>query len=160
MIELLGNVVPGGNNNLICEHRQDAVLAWTFKPPQLTAEREWFVRVAWDGSAGVACRLVGLEEPADPGSLVGGPIREAWAIASQAVTQLSAVGPAYLRILAEGQQYDPPDDDPAMALVLDTTGPGQLDRGPIGRNVDDELLPGIEREIRRHMGQRAFEGDA
>jgi Putative DNA-binding domain len=153
MIELLLEIVPGGTNNFIIEHRQDAVVGWTLEEPKFIGQGEWFVRAAWDGSIGVACRLVQVDT-SQPDSLVHGPIRQAWKIASGVVDQLAPVGPAYLRVSVDGRQFDPRDDERLVHT------PCQLDRGPIGRGVDDELLPGIEREIRRHMRERAFEGEA
>jgi hypothetical protein len=148
---------------IIAEHRQDAVIVWTEAQIRDPGDREWFLRAAWDGSVGVACRVADERSTLD--GLVDGPLREAWTAACVALATLSPVGAAYLRIKVDGAQFEPgsrhgEEDTEDLVLYLSTVAPGPVDRGPIGRTVDEALLPGIRRELERIEGGQAFEDDS
>ncbi len=163
MLDLLLETVPGtlghDGKDLLIDHRQDAVLAYPYRPTGTRGEGEWIVHVAWDGAVGVACRLVGVDQIARADSLVDYPIRKTWELAATSMKLLRPRGPAYLRIMLEGKQFDELRiAEPELPSNLSGWRPGWIDRGPIEISVSDEVLAGIEREVCRLLGyEKAFE---
>lgn len=166
MVELLLDTVPGtlgqDGKDLLIEHRQDAVLVYPYRPTATRSESEWVVHVAWDGSVGVACRQAGVNTVAKAEFLVDYPVRKAWEIAASTINLLSPRGPAYLRIMLEGKQFDEPRIvEPELSSNITGWRPGQIDRGPIDIAVSDEGLASVTREVCRLLGyERAYEPPA
>jgi hypothetical protein len=163
MMDLLLNTVPGflghDGKDLLVEHRQDAVLVYPYRPVAARSESEWVVHVAWDGSVGVACRQVGVDLVTKAEFLVDYPVRKAWELAASSMSLLQPRGPAYMRIMLRGKQFDEPRiAEPELSSSITGWRPGQIDRGPIDIAVSDEVLAGITREVCRLLGyERAFE---
>jgi hypothetical protein len=164
MIELLLDTVPGSRGSklgkdVLIDHRQDAVIAYPYGATQDIGAGEWVVHVAWDGSVGVACRVARVERVGHVESLVNEHIRKAWEISAKAIRLLGPRGPAYLQIVLGGKQFDEAkSDEPSLASNISGWQPGVIDRGPIEIAISDEILSGVEREIRRLLKfERVFE---
>jgi hypothetical protein len=167
MIELLLDTVPGSRGHqlgkdVLIDHRQDAVIAYPYSPTGDLGAGEWVVHVAWDGSVGVACRVAGIDRVGRVESLVNEHVRKAWEISAKAMALLGPRGPAYLRVILGGKQFDQAkSDEPSLTSNISGWQPGVIDRGPIEIAVSDEILSGVERETRRLLGfERVYEPSA
>jgi hypothetical protein len=167
MIELLLDTVPASRGHtlgrdVLVDHRQDAVIAYPYGATGDMGAGEWVVHVAWDGSVGVACRIAGIEKLMRVDSLVDEHVRKAWEISAKAMGALGPRGPAYLQVVLGGKQFDEAkSDEPHLASNLTGWTPGVINRGPIEIAVNDEILSGVEREIRRLLSwERVFEPSA
>ena len=127
-------------NDVILEHRQDAVVASTGERRH-SHDLEWRLVATWAGAVGTACAMFDAKSPHIP-SLVD-HVRTAWSVASDSMRLLRPMGPAYLALRIEHG--------------AGTVDAGELTRGPIGTAVADDLLPGIERELMRLSHRFAFE---
>lgn len=117
--------------------------------------QSWVVRASWHGGVGVYWAS-GVNEFVIQ-SVVGGPVRQAWALAEETLRTLGPQGPRHLQLVVAGGPFidNPP---PYLMTGIDYTPP-VIGRGPIAAGVQDDILASIERELRRTAGEMALEPD-
>jgi len=113
----------------------------------------WSVRVTWDGSVGIYWVQGGRQRSVS--QIVDGPFREAWACAEEILSMLQPQGPRYLSVAIAGGSFDPNTRD--LPQWGQEGKPTVTARGPVDPGPNDLILASIERELRRAIGEMAYE---
>lgn len=116
----------------------------------------WRVQASWNGIVGIYY-LVDMTEIRIE-SLVERVIGAAWATGVDLLRRLGATGPMYVGIVAAGGPF-PPNVPNIVGPLNDRFL--ELGRGPVTLDEDPALhLERIDRELRRSLGEHAYEDDA
>ncbi len=115
--------------------------------------RSWMVRATWHGTVGVYW-IPGVDQMLID-RMVDDAVRAAWAAAESILAALAPQGPHYLQLAVAGGKFPP--NGSTSPRIYETPPPTVVGRGPLAPGVDDTVLSGIERELRRATGEMADE---
>lgn len=108
--------------------------------------QSWAIRATWHGCVGVYWTQAVESVRVD--SIVRNPVAHAWRVAEDLLIGLGAQSARYLQLAVAGWSF------PANLAPLPPTVVG---RGPLSPGVHDDVLDSIQRELRRAIGDMAYE---
>jgi hypothetical protein len=116
----------------------------------------WSVRITWNGAISIYW-VRGVTQTHIP-TVVDGPLRVAWSGAEEMLKGLGPQGQRYLRVGVCGGGSFPRNDPPVIpGLIGHRNDAAVVARGPLEPGVNNLVLEGITRELRRSIGDMVYE---